>query len=423
MKTRLMLAFTALVSSSVLAQTVTNVLTPAPAAPAPAPVTVAAPAKPEKKPAAAPAQPAPAKKKAVAQKKVAPKPAAAAPKKPAAPAVPLVPGPATVNTDNVNVRGQAKLSSERVAQLKSGDTVTVLEEIILDKPAVDEPARWARISLPAGTKVWVNTMFVDTKNKTVTSRRLNLRSGPGENFSIVGLIEKGDEVTEAGAVKGDWMQIDAPKTAYAFVASQYLKQEAPAATLVAATPPPQPAAPVVPPPQPVPVETTPAPQPAAVTPEPAPVTPPPTETAPAKEPPIVAATLEPALFKDVPATPAPQPDSEAVAKSREALRETMADMAARKVPTHRAKADEPLPPRIVSHEGVVRSSWSVQAPTPYILVNPATSKTINYLYTTSTNLNLANYKGLRIVVTGEEALDSRWKSTPVLTIQRIQVIE
>ena len=42
---------------------------------------------------------------------------------------------------------------------------------------------------------------------------------------------------------------------------------------------------------------------------------------------------------------------------------------------------------------------------------------------TSTNLDLSRYKGLHIIVTGEEGLDERWKNTPVITIQRIQVLD
>jgi hypothetical protein len=45
------------------------------------------------------------------------------------------------------------------------------------------------------------------------------------------------------------------------------------------------------------------------------------------------------------------------------------------------------------------------------------------LYTTARDLDLGRYKGLRIIVTGEEGLDERWRNTPVLTIQRIQVLE
>jgi hypothetical protein len=38
-------------------------------------------------------------------------------------------------------------------------------------------------------------------------------------------------------------------------------------------------------------------------------------------------------------------------------------------------------------------------------------------------LDLSRYKGLHIVVTGEEGLDRRWRNTPVITIQRILVLE
>jgi len=88
-----------------------------------------------------------------------------------------------------------------------------------------------------------------------------------------------------------------------------------------------------------------------------------------------------------------------------------------------AVTEQPPPKRIVQREGIVRPTWSIQAPTPFALVSLDTGETINYLYTTSTNLNLKRYKGLRIIVTGEEGLDARWRNTPVITIQRIHVVE
>ena len=47
---------------------------------------------------------------------------------------------------------------------------------------------------------------------------------------------------------------------------------------------------------------------------------------------------------------------------------------------------------------------------------------INFLYTTSTNLDIGRYVNMRIVVTGEESVAERWKDTPLLTIQRIVVL-
>ena len=85
--------------------------------------------------------------------------------------------------------------------------------------------------------------------------------------------------------------------------------------------------------------------------------------------------------------------------------------------------EEPPPPRIVQREGIVRGMTSIQAPSRFVLVSPENGRDIDYLYTSSKELDLRRYKGLRIIVTGEESLDERWGNTPVITIQRIQVVE
>ncbi len=317
-------------------------------------------------------------KKAVAakskpRKKVAAKaPAAALEKKSAFQPITLVPGPATVAVDNLNLRGQAGLKGEVIGHVKKGDPVTVVCEINLDKPKTGEPAQWAKIQLPSGMKVWVNSKFIDATNKTVSVKKLNLRGGPGENFSVLGILEKGATITEVVS-KGDWTQIEAPTNAFAFVTASYLKQEAPVAPVVA---------PVV---QPLPATTNAVaePQPIVATP---PVTPAVDTNVPAPAP-----TVAPVI----PVMPAP------------AVLET-------NLP--------PPPPRVVTHEGFVRSSASLVAPTYFELYDPATGTAINYLYTTTTNLNVSRYNGLHIVVTGEEGMDKRWKDTPVLTIQKIYVL-
>lgn len=316
---------------------------------------------------AAPAKPAPAK----AKKSAAP---AARPAAPAAElrTVPLTPGPAIVVASNVNVRGQARLAGEVVARVTKGQEVAVLEEIVDPHSAADEPSAWAKIRLPEDTPVYVHEMFVDADHK-VTASRLNVRGGPGENYSILGRLPHGAEVREIGR-KGDWLEIQAPASAWAFIAAQYLSQEPPAAPVVAAL----------------------IPAPAAPEPEPTPET--------VSEGPAVAEA--PASAPVVPpAIPAPE-----VAPAEPA-------------PPAAPVADEPAPKRIVQREGLVRGTVSIQAPTPFGLVNPDNLRLIDYLYTTSTNLDLSRYKGLRIIVTGEESLEERWGNTPVLTIQKIQLLD
>ena len=237
MKTNCWLVLATLVATSAVAQTDTNSLPqiPAPATSAAPEVPVAAPA-PEVAPAV---EPAPAKKKAAPKKHVA--------KKISEPTVTLVPGPATVISENLNMRGQAGMKGEAIGHLKIGETVTVVSQINLDKHAADEPAQWAKILLPSETKVWLNTHYVDAATKTVKVKKLNLRAGPGENFSVVGVIENGASVNEL-STKGDWAQIEAPANSFAFVAAMYLKQEA----VVSAQPTVE-TPPVVPVPAPTPV--------------------------------------------------------------------------------------------------------------------------------------------------------------------------
>jgi uncharacterized protein YgiM (DUF1202 family) len=318
MKMNCWLILGVMIATSAVAQNNTNTLPPIPA-----PSATVAPA---------PSTPAPAVEPAPKAAPVKHKRKAAPAKPISEPTVTLVPGPAEV-VANINARGQAGLKGEVVTHLKKGETVTVLGQINLDKHKAGEPAQWAKIALPSTTHVWVNSKFVDAASKTVSAKKLNLRAGPGENYSVLGVIERGTAVNQI-TTKDDWMQIGPPANSYAFVAAMYLKQEAPA--------------------------------PAAA---PAP-------------------------------TPVPEPQTMATAPS------------------------EPTAPpvRIVSHEGVVRSVGSIAAPTKYELYDPATGVNINYLYTTSTTLDLSRYVNMRIIVTGEEGLDARWKDTPLINIQSIQVI-
>lgn len=319
----------------------------------------------------------------------------------------LRPGPAEVTAERLNVRGQPRLQSERLAQLQRGDVVWVFEEVVLEKPAPGEPARWARIALPFGTRAWVHSLYVDPTNKVVVAARLNLRAGPGEQYSVLGLLERGDAIVETGVMEGDWIQVEPPTNAYAFVASRYLRQTLPPETA---------AAPAILAPeqaeteQPVPAPPT-APAATPVTVRPA------TELAGAPHP---TDTNEEATFSDPP-PPNAGADPAALEKAREAMRQKLAELVAQEEATRTAALSLPEEVRVVTREGIVRRAVHIQAPSAYALAELETGRIINYLYTTSTNLDLSRYLGRRVLVTGEEGLDPRWKATPVLTIRRIQV--
>ncbi len=417
MKTNCWLIFGTMLATTAVAQVNTNKL---PEIPAPALTTAAAPAAPAPLPlmsASDTVTNVPAKKKTVKAKKkivrkakVAAKSAAATAEKKTLEAtmpVTLVPGPATVAADHVNLRGQAGLQGEVVGHVQKGDTVNVLAEITLDKAKAGEPAQWAKIALPAGTKVWVDSKYIDATNNVVTARKLNLRGGPGENYSVLGIIEKGAAVTVV-TNKNDWAQIQTPDSAFAFVAAGYLKQEGSmtgtngaASPTVATT---EPATTAIVPPTPTSVpEAQPIAPPAAT---PPPVPEPATATAPAPAPEATTTPQTNAAVSEASVMNLPPPTL-ATDNSTDSTTDT-------NLP--------PPPPRIVTHEGSVRPSVSLVAPTYFELYDPTDNKAINYLYSPTTNLNLSRYNGLHITVTGEEGMDVRWKDTPVLTIQKIYVL-
>jgi len=331
----------------------------------------------------APAKAAPKKATTTKKKTTAAKKTAAAPKKkaPELKSVPLIAGPAVVSANHVNVRSKAGLVGEVLTHVTNGTPVTVVEEIHLTKSGPDEPSAWAKVLLPPETKVWVKSSLLENNS---AAKKVNLRAGPGENYGVVGTLNKGDAVQTVDT-KGDWTQIQAPANAYAFIAAQYLKQaEIPFDTVTTASQTPTPATDTAP------ATTTAMPDM-------------PTMAAPPTEAPGAGATTAGAGSSGgMPTMPAMS---------------TMPDTA----PT--AVDQEPPPPRIVEHEGVVRGTFSIQAPSKFQLVSPETKQPIDYLYTTSTNLDLSRYKGMHIIVTGEEALDPRWKNTPVITIQKIEVLD
>lgn len=394
MKISCWLVLGAMVATSATAQNNTNTAPaplppiPAPATAAPAPAPAAAPA-PDLGAISAPATTNAPEKKVAHKKKKHSAPKSEAKKTPfTEPSIALNPGPAEVTVSNLNLRGQAGLKGEFISHVNKGDTVTVLSEITLDKHKADEPAQWAKIALPSSVEVWVNSQFVDSATKTVKSKKLNLRAGPGENFSVLGVLEKGDVVNVTGEKNG-WSKIDAPTNSYAFVAAMYLNQ-AGGGLAAGATPPPS-------------AETQPMPAP--------------TPTPVAEQQPIAPAGGAPEMAQNPPPAPAPAPAP---------APDNTAAAAAAMTDTNMANVDTnlpPPPPRIATHEGFVRHVKSLIEPTAYELYDPKTDVDIDYLYTTSTNLDLSRYNNLHIIVTGEEGMVERWPKTPLMTIQKIQVLD
>jgi hypothetical protein len=360
--------------------------------------------------------------------------------------------PAVITESRINVRGKPSLIGEVVTQLQEGDKVIVLEEIPTPNAKAGDPTNWAKIKLPANTPVWVFSAFV--KEGKVTASRLNLRAGPGENYSILGRIEEGTPVKEI-RTQDQWIEIQAPETAYAFIDASLMRRTGPEQTA-----PPLSANPAAPaktkaPPaveSPETAEVKPAPkiqelarttnEPPAIVAIPRPTQP---EPGPAEQPHPAADALAsstipqnpPAIAPQVPAT-APQVQDVEPAKSLESTNapaeiavapaNQVTNAATPAIPAvlppiaeaPAPKPQEPLPRRIVRREGIVRPTKSIQAPTWYELVHPDTKMVMNYLHEEKLGVDLKDWKNQKVVVSGEEGLDSRWPDVPILELETIE---
>ena len=69
----------------------------------------------------------------------------------------------------------------------------------------------------------------------------------------------------------------------------------------------------------------------------------------------------------------------------------------------------------------MRPTLSIQAPTWYELVHPQTKKTIDYLHEEKLGIKLKQFKGQKVIVSGEEAIDPRWPNTPILEIETLDI--
>lgn len=349
--------------------------------------------------------------KAATHKATSAKPSTTAATPAPAPAPTLEPGPATVTQDHVNVRARADVDSEVVAHLKKNDSVTVIEEVLLKKPSAGEPARWAKISLPSDVAVWVYADFLDKSASQVKVAKLNLRAGPGENYGVLGTLEKGASVKKLES-KGDWWKVEAPSGSFAFVAANLL---APKPASAEPAPAPKPAA--------APVVAAAKPRPSAVPPPVTAINVDPSPVAPAPRPAQVFVPQPPPVFNPAPApvvaTPAPAPKPAPVVTPPPTTPTPILSREPGEIDIRPMREDAYIK-RIVTREGVVRRTLNIQAPTFLVLENLHNGRVMNYLYSTSTNLNLSSYRGRTVTVTGEEALDERWPNIPVIRVETLR---
>lgn len=129
--------------------------------------------------------------------------------------------------DTVNVRTGPGASYSVLGYFSRGDQVTITGTV---------SNGWTQVRLPGGMLGYVNSSYLSnyypsgsgypvvTPNGTVfkvTTAALNIRSGPGTNYSVIGVLKKGDQVTRIGQ-SGKWFKVSTSNGAEAWVSSKYL---------------------------------------------------------------------------------------------------------------------------------------------------------------------------------------------------------
>lgn len=149
-----------------------------------------------------------------------------------------------VTGDRVSLRVKPDINAELIDQAKLGDEFVFL----------DETNGWVAVPAPASLDFWVSGDYV--QNGTVQPPKLNVRSGPSQNYSVVCVVNEGDALTQRGEFN-DWVKIAPPAGSRVWISADYIERIEP--------PRPEPE------PVPVPVVAEPEPEPEPVAAEPPPV--------------------------------------------------------------------------------------------------------------------------------------------------------
>lgn len=149
-----------------------------------------------------------------------------------------------VTGDRVSLRAKPDLNSELLDRAMRGEELVRLG-------ATNE---WVAVQAPDSLDFWVSGEFI--QNGIVVPAKLNIRSGPSQNYSVVYVANQGESVAVRGEFN-EWIKIAPPAGSQVWISEKYVETIAP----------PKPEAETAPEPVVVAPEPEPEPEPVAVVPE------------------------------------------------------------------------------------------------------------------------------------------------------------
>ncbi len=121
---------------------------------------------------------------------------------------------AEVTADNVHIRSGQSENFESLLKVNKKDELVVR----------DKSYSWYKIELPPQSKSYISGEFVLIAKEgkgIIVANRLNIRSGPGDQYTVLGQLNEGEEVDIIDQ-KDEWIQIKPVKNTYGWINEKYI---------------------------------------------------------------------------------------------------------------------------------------------------------------------------------------------------------
>jgi len=119
------------------------------------------------------------------------------------------------NIKDVDVKAGGNINFESICKLNKGEKVVVIEK----------KYDWFKIQLPEKAICYIHSDYVKKEGESsiaeVTANRVNLRAKPGQNYTILSQLNKGNKVRISKRVN-EWYEINAPQNCFGWVHDKFL---------------------------------------------------------------------------------------------------------------------------------------------------------------------------------------------------------
>jgi hypothetical protein len=115
-----------------------------------------------------------------------------------------------VTGDRVSLRAKPDINSDLLDRAMRGEEMVYFEKT----------NGWLAVQAPESLDFWVAGEYV--QNGVIQPEKLNIRSGPSLNYSVVAVLNKGDTVSLRGEFN-DWLKIAPPRGSRVWISEEFVE--------------------------------------------------------------------------------------------------------------------------------------------------------------------------------------------------------